>query len=1157
MLTGLGWHKNSAGTEMDSSSQALVLGNKSPATVTGSGFKGSLLANVGMNIDLVGTAQANGIGVAAMQMKNSQLQVLGNQVTGFVNAFGGAASANMVLVASGEGRKPLSSTQLLVQGNRASNVDALGAKANVLLGTGSLQMPGRSSVNTVLTDATELSNVRASLTDNEASNVTSIGGSALANALTAARSTIKDSQVLSTSNHAKEIRAGGGSAGIGRGTIAQVNLTGVAAANTAAIASSELRNAQLTLADNRAENMTTTGGSALANSVSFTDHRLGGSGYQASLTSNEARNVNAWGGEGSILGGALAEVRVSAAALANAISVQKGELTNRPVHGVDNNRASDVVATGGGAAANSIWLDNATVKGGQIQITDNTAHQIRTTGMSGSVGAGIVASADRNGRALGNTAAMDRQSTVDQSRVTVTGNTSTNVTGLGGMAAANSLAVTEGRVNKTTVTLANNEARNVQSKGGSASVGAGLLYSTSQDSVALANSLSVGGSQLDAKNLYIVGNNASNLNARGGTLMANSVALESGGATAAQLSANGAIVNNTANNMSTTAKSTSGAGGLVSNSSNARAAANSLVLHEDVHMDTASPWAISTNTANGVHAGGGTALVNALAAYRGARIQSSPVTILGNTGENISTGGGASQALGMGSKTNGILAANSVYMEGPDSVSLRSTPVQITANTARQLSAKGGRMNANAVAVNGSGKVQSSTLNVIGNTATNLRSEGEEKTLIGHAIDKGVGQANANAIQVLASLRGATFQLVGNTADNLSATKGLAAANSIVQDDGADMNALNAMVIGNHSSQTSASNGKTALANSIAAEGSSSIKGSSIQVFANRGGARAESGDAVANSVRSRKGGSVSASSVTVAGNNGSSEKGAVNSVDTEGSVRASSITILGNQGSASRGGTINSVTGRGSITGGQIAILGNRGSASDGTANSVTVDGSVGASSITILGNHGTTNGGGTVNSVTGSGSIKASQILIAANSGSARGGGTVNSVSNKGSIAAANITLIGNQGSATGGGTVNSVENKGQLSGMVVIAGNRGSATMGGKVNSLINDGVMTGAVVIAGNQGRSVAGGVSNSVINKGVITGAVTIVGNNTASAAGITSGSVRNIGGAVTGVVGVAGNAAFAANPGYTYVTPSVGVVNNSVTVVPAFNIVSN
>ena len=75
--------------------------------------------------------------------------------------------------------------------------------------------------------------------------------------------------------------------------------------------------------------------------------------------------------------------------------------------------------------------------------------------------------------------------------------------------------------------------------------------------------------------------------------------------------------------------------------------------------------------------------------------------------------------------------------------------------------------------------------------------------------------------------------------------------------------------------------------------------------------------------------------------------------------------------------------------------------------------------------------------------------------------------------------------------------------------------------------------------------------------GVGAGAVkTIVGNMSAAAAGMTSGSVRNLGGAVTGAVGVAGKVPVAANPGYTYTIPSTGVVNQSVTVLPAFNILS-
>ena len=386
MLTGLGWHKNSAGTEMDSSSQVQVQGNKSQGPVVSSGGKGSALANVGMSIDLAGTAQANSVGIAAMSVRDSQAQVLRNQVTGLVNALGGAATANVIMVASGEGRKPLTSSRLLVMNNKASQLNAFGAKASVLLGTGSLQMPGRATANSVLMDASEAHEARVSMVQNEADDVVSMGGAALANALTVGRSKLRDSQIQSANNKAQGVRAGGGSAGLGRGMLGEVNLTGVAAANTVAVSGSELQGARLNLFDNKATQMTSTGGSALANSVSFTDHQLtGGAGYDANLQKNEATNVQAFGGEGSLLGGALADVRVSASALANAISVQKGKLNESPLHSLANNRATDVVATGGGASANSIWLDGSSVQGGSIHLDRNVSEQVRTAGGSGSM----------------------------------------------------------------------------------------------------------------------------------------------------------------------------------------------------------------------------------------------------------------------------------------------------------------------------------------------------------------------------------------------------------------------------------------------------------------------------------------------------------------------------------------------------------------------------------------------------------------------------------------------------------------------------------------------------------------------------------------------------------------------------------------------------
>lgn len=1157
MLGGLGWHKNSAGTQVDAGSQLQVLDNKSSGPVVSTGGKGSALANAGMRVDLAGTAQANGIGLAAMDVRQSQVQVLGNQVAGFIHALGGAATANMVLAASAEGTKQLAASRLLVQGNRAAEVAAFGAKTEVLLGTGSLQMPGRATANSVLLDATDVRNSEVALVGNDARRVTSIGGSALANALTAARSTLVDTHILHTGNRAEDVRAGGGSGGVGRGTIAQVNLTGVAAANAVTLASSQLKGAQLVLSRNEATQVIATGGSALANSISFTEHQLAGSaGYQAGVTGNTARNVQAWGGEGSILGGALADVRMSATALANTISVTRGELAQGPVHQLAANEARDVVATGGGAAGNSLWLDNATVRGGSVLLASNTADKVRTAGGSGSIGGGVVGALERNGRALANTVVADHQSTLERAAITVTGNRGESVTGSGGLAAANALMVTQGRVQNTAVTLAGNRADGVQSTGYAAQAGGGLLFSASQQSAALANTLAVTGSQLDAATLTLAGNVASRLSARGGALQANSIAIENGSGAPSRLSADGVLSGNTASDMTTTADSVSGAGGLASRESRARAAANALVLHDGASVDASSPWLVAGNTVRGVHATGGTALVNALAAYRSATVQGSPVTIVGNTGQDIRAAGSGAQALGVGSQSNGVLAANGLYMDGSGATALSQSSLLVAGNTARQLNADGGRINANALSLNAQGRVQGSTVTLAGNTASDVRSEGREGTVAGFAaFGKGIGQANANAVQVLGDMRAASLQLIGNQAGRVVATEGLAAANSFSQGAGGRVQGVQALVAANTAVSTQADEGSTALANSVQADGT--LQGSTVQVVANQGSARAASRDGLANSVRAQSRGRIAGSNVTVTANQGTAQQGTANSVDVAGTLQGGSITILGNQGSARDGGAINSVAGSGRVTGSQITIIGNAGSAHGGLANSVRSDGSITASSITILGNQASAQGGSSkVNSVSGSGSMKGSQVLIAGNTGRASGGGLVNGLHNSGSMSGAQVVVTGNQGNATGGGTVNSVDNRGQLSGRVLIAGNRGSATMGGTVNSLVNHGVMAGTVVIAGNQGRAAVGGVSNSVINQGVITGAVTIVGNNTAAVAGMTSGSVRNLGGAITGVVGVAGNTPFAANPGYTYTLPSMGVVNQSVTVLPAFNILN-
>ncbi|MFX8036075.1 hypothetical protein ABTK80_20945, partial [Acinetobacter baumannii] len=84
---------------------------------------------------------------------------------------------------------------------------------------------------------------------------------------------------------------------------------------------------------------------------------------------------------------------------------------------------------------------------------------------------------------------------------------------------------------------------------------------------------------------------------------------------------------------------------------------------------------------------GGTALVNALSAYRGAQVRGTPVVIAGNRGEDIRAAGSGAQALGVGTRSNGVLAANGVYMDGSGATTLAQSSVQVVGNTARQLNA--------------------------------------------------------------------------------------------------------------------------------------------------------------------------------------------------------------------------------------------------------------------------------------------------------------------------------------------------------------------------------------------------------------------------------------------------------------------------------------
>jgi hypothetical protein len=552
-LQDLGWLTIRPGSEVDSQSSVGVTGNQSQANVSSSGGKAGLAANIGGYVNLVSTVQANTAGLNALSMRNSQVRVVQNQVQGFINAVGGAATVNAALISGGGSRKPLSDSQAIVTGNQAKDVSAIGANAAVLLGAGSLQLPGRAAANGILINESDVARSSFTSQQNNSQQISSIGGAALANALTAMRSDLKDIQTLQSGNIAKNVVAGGGKGGVGWGLAAQVDLSGVSGANAIAAANSKVKGARFQQLGNSATDVSSLGGSALSNSVNLTDYQGSDlTAYQATLTGNKAKGVNATGGSGTSMKGALGSVEMSSSALANAVSIQGGDIQGANNHTLVGNTAQDIDATGGAASANSVWLQNAKSVSSPVTLMGNLAQGVSTSGGSASVLAGAVGQFEMKGRALANSLAADRQSVLQDAPITLSANQAKGVQGYGGLSAAGSVLR---KLQSTRVNSVGNQATDVRAAGFSGSAGGGLLFQTSQQSMALANSLGVFGSQVDSRSINLVGNTAAKLSAQGGKLVANSVSVENGDRGASQLSAAVNIVGNQSSEVSTGATS--------------------------------------------------------------------------------------------------------------------------------------------------------------------------------------------------------------------------------------------------------------------------------------------------------------------------------------------------------------------------------------------------------------------------------------------------------------------------------------------------------------------------------------------------------------------------------------------------------------------------
>lgn len=1194
MLHGLGWIAESNPGSVAKGSDFVVNSNRSMADVQAEGLGASAGFGAGALLRLISTAQVHVIGVDAADASAAKLIVTGNQLDGNVSTLGGAATVNSILF-SGQGeRKSLQSSQLSVGDAVAGGIDAKGAEFFALLGSASLQIPGRASANAILVQSSDVVNSRLSNWGNKAHAIRSFGGAALANTLTASRARLEGAQVHQLDNEARDLSATGGEVGIGYGVMAEGKLEGAALGNSVALANTKLVQGELLQKDNAADFVYGQGGGAQANSISLTDVQQA-QGLQVTQVQNEARHVVAFGGSGSVLKGALASVDNSASALGNSVNLDRTALQGRNTYAQQNNKASNLNAQGGVALGNSVWALDASMANSHVVQTDNVAKQVGTNGGAAALMAGAIGAKEQASRAGANSLVVaGPDAKLGNTTVVLQGNEASAMDVQGGQAMANSVLVDQrASVDDTQLVVRQNKASDISTEGSEASVGAGLLWKMQQDAVVLANSMAAVDSTLGGARARLVeGNTASFLHAQGGSIVANSLSLEKGDGAGSRLEGGVLIKGNTVRDVRTEA-STEG-NQLSRSHTRARAAVNSTLLHDDAQLDAASSASLVENVASTISGLGGTALVHSLAVYRGATVQGSHVVIQDNQASQIVAQGDHHQQLGAGAHRHGIAVASSAYLEG-DGRTLKDSLLDVRNNQAERLHADGALVLANALTLRGEGLLDTSSVVIRGNEAG--AAYGFAQTTRGiFGLNEKTTQANVllNSLDVQAPIYAGKIHLQGNKASGVDAKDASVTLNSVQQAKEASVvRNLDVTLAGNEVDFALATNGWNAAANSILQGGEAG--GLRSVIVGNKAKVEASSGDALANSVQVRKNSGVQGGQVDIAFNESTvtgsgvaasvrtegpgmgsakvriaanhsnvSQGGTSASVLNSGSAAGTQVNIIGNKGSASNGGTAHSVSNSGSL-GGQISILGNHGNASGGTLSSVVSSsrlggninimgnhGQAGAGSnansvvnegvanarIALIGNHGTANSASMANSVRNSGTLVGSVTLVA-NQATSNTGSIANSVANKGMMNA-NVTIAANRATVNSGGMANSVDNTGMLSGRVTVVGNQATASTGGTANSLLNKGTMNGNVTIAGNSATVSSGGVANSVVNSGVMTGRITLAANQGTANMGGTANSVVNKGVMIADVT-VAGNRGDASMGGV-----SNSVVNNGV-----------
>ena len=270
----------------------------------------------------------------------------------------------------------LQGSQARVSGNRAQGeVTSVGGSGGAL-GNAAAQAnaPGRAQLHAVQLRAVQASGGSFGVLENLSRGaMRALGGSALANSIDAdggaGRTTLSGNRLLVAGNRAGEVQATGGSGRIALGAAA-LDLSGQAMANTVQLTESPARDSRVLLTSNVADRVHTFGASSLANSVSLARTTLAGS--QINQHGNRAEAVQSGGGSGSVGYGAIASAKLSGMAAANTLLASQAELRDAQIM-QHANWARNVQALGGAAAANSLWLDNATVRGGSTLLAGNEA----------------------------------------------------------------------------------------------------------------------------------------------------------------------------------------------------------------------------------------------------------------------------------------------------------------------------------------------------------------------------------------------------------------------------------------------------------------------------------------------------------------------------------------------------------------------------------------------------------------------------------------------------------------------------------------------------------------------------------------------------------------------------------------------------------------